>query len=512
MNFSIFKKFIFYLLVIVVLSICFATNSFSSSLAPIDSVFEQKRSNAEDVIYFRNKDVLRGKVVNQGLNINTPYGLIQVPVKFCAGVSFEGSRSNTEAIVTTNYNRLTGILTDRIIKFQIGTSGNTIQLRKEKIKFILFQKEKKESSLLDTNRASDLYIMSNGDLLTGKTVEKNIIIGTDYADIPVAFFEIKSIQMQGGDNVTAVVKKTNGDVMRGTLATEKLTLNLDLSITVEAVYKDKFSRIYVGDGIKQVAGNFGALQPVSGESDGAQFSTVSGDATKNSIGMEFKLINPGSFMMGSPRNEANRDDDEVQHKVTLTKSFYMQTTEVTQAQWYSVMGSNPSRFSNCGGDCPVEEVSWDDVQQFIINLNEKENTQKYRLPTEAEWEYASRAGASTAYCYGDSPDQLVYYGWFGKNSGGKTHPVAQKKVNKWGLYDMHGNVYEWCLDWNGNYPPGAEIDPKGPSSEGTRVSRGGSWSSNARSCRSADRYGLTPDYRNYRLGFRLVLVPAHQVW
>jgi formylglycine-generating enzyme required for sulfatase activity len=258
-------------------------------------------------------------------------------------------------------------------------------------------------------------------------------------------------------------------------------------------------QIFVGDGVKQVISNFGPFKPVAGES------------IKNLVGMEFKFINPGTFMMGSPKRESGRDDNEVQHKVSLTKGFYMQTTEVTQDQWYAVMGSNPSGFSNCGGDCPVEAVSWNDAQQFVIALNEKENPQKYRLPTEAEWEYAARAGTTTAYGlydFGNSPDQLTYYGWFGKNSGRKIHPVAQKKANKWGLYDMHGNVWEWCQDWKREYPASAQTDPLSPSSGWYRVYRGGSWDSNAGYCRSARRKGFTPDHRSRHIGFRLVLVPG----
>ena len=157
--------------------------------------------------------------------------------------------------------------------------------------------------------------------------------------------------------------------------------------------------------------------------------------------------------MGSPSGESNRDSDEKQHRVTLTREYYMQTTEVTQGQWRKVMGSNPSKFTNCGDNCPVEKVSWEDCQQFIQKLNGMEGTRKYRLPTEAEWEYAARAGTTGAYA-GD----LDAMAWYDDNSGGKTHAVGGKSPNAWGLYDMHGNVYEWCQDWKGNYPSGSVTD------------------------------------------------------
>jgi len=223
----------------------------------------------------------------------------------------------------------------------------------------------------------------------------------------------------------------------------------------------------------------------------------------NNLGMEFVYIQPGRFTMGSPSNESGRDNDERQHQVTLTKGFYMQTTEVTQGQWQRVMGSNPSWFKNCGDDCPVEEVSWNDAQDFIRRLNQREGTDKYRLPTEAEWEYAARAGSTTRFCFGNDNGQLGQYAWYDNNSGSKPHSVAQKKPNAWGLYDMHGNVWEWVQDWYGNYPSGSVTDPTGPSSGSSRVFRGGSWNAGAGDCRSAYRYRSTPGGRSNYLGFRL---------
>jgi formylglycine-generating enzyme required for sulfatase activity len=188
----------------------------------------------------------------------------------------------------------------------------------------------------------------------------------------------------------------------------------------------------------------------------------------------------------------------------------MQTTEVTQGQWEAVMGSNPSYFKNCGDECPVEQVSWNDIQEFIKKLNRKEGTDRYRLPTEAEGEYACRAGTTTAYSFGDDSGDLREYAWFGNNSERKTHPVGQLKPNDRGLYDMHGNVWEWCRDWYGDYPSGSVSDPTGHSSAASRVVRGGSWRYRARNCRSAYRSGSTPGVRYDDYGFRLVLSPGQQ--
>jgi formylglycine-generating enzyme required for sulfatase activity len=143
-----------------------------------------------------------------------------------------------------------------------------------------------------------------------------------------------------------------------------------------------------------------------------------------------------------------------QHQVTISKAFYLQTTEVTQRQWRQVMGGNPSHFQECGEDCPVESVSWNEAQEFIKKLNRMEETDQYRLPTEAEWEYSCRAGSISVWCFGDNEVDLGEYAWYQKNSGGKTHPVGQLSPNAWGLYDMHGNVVEYCLDFYKFYPAG----------------------------------------------------------
>ena len=226
---------------------------------------------------------------------------------------------------------------------------------------------------------------------------------------------------------------------------------------------------------------------------------------KNSIGMDFLLIPAGSFKMGSaPGSGVN--DEHPQHPVEITHPFYLQTTEVTQEQWKKVMGDNPSKYKKCGNDCPVETVSWNDAQKFIKKLNDMEGTDTYRLPTEAEWEYAARAGTTTEYSFGDDAGQLGRYGWYAKNSGRETHPAGGRKPNAWGLYDMHGNVWEWCQDWYGDdyYKKNPDKNPKGPQTGIQRVIRGGGWYYDAPFCRSATRAFLTPDFRYASFGFRLV--------
>jgi formylglycine-generating enzyme required for sulfatase activity len=232
--------------------------------------------------------------------------------------------------------------------------------------------------------------------------------------------------------------------------------------------------------------------------------------------MKFMLIPAGRFSMGSqlsPEEIARRyggaakhyKDELPPHPVEITKPFYLQTTEVSQGQWKKVIRDNQSRFKGCGDDCPVERVSWGMAQEFISKLNQMEGTKKYRLLTEAEWEYACQVGTTTVFSFGNEVDKLGGYAWYRNNSEGQTHPVGKKKPNAWGLFDMYGNVWEWCQDWYGDYPSNSVADPKGPDKGKYRVLRGGSWLNNARDLRSALRDGDLPDLRNHHgYGFRVV--------
>lgn len=235
-----------------------------------------------------------------------------------------------------------------------------------------------------------------------------------------------------------------------------------------------------------------------------------GDRFSNTMGMTFVYIAPGSFTMGSPKNEAGRNRDETRHKVTLSKGYWLQTTEVTQAQWAALMDGNPSHFK--GIDLPVEGVSWKDVQQFIQKLNQKQGPQfTVRLPSEAEWEYAARAGTTTAFAFGKclSTTQANYIGSAPlkdcKKEGylKKTAPTGSLVPNNWGFFDMHGNVHEWCQDWLAPYPRKDAIDPSGPAKGRYKVIRGGSWRKGAADCRSAARYRYGPKRRSSSVGFRL---------
>ena len=239
-------------------------------------------------------------------------------------------------------------------------------------------------------------------------------------------------------------------------------------------------------------------KPVAKENSGA--SAVAGKIFRDCADCpEMVVIPAGSFDMGS-----NNDPNEKPvHRVTISRTFAMGKTEVTQGQWKEIMGDNPSKYTGCGDNCPVDQVSWNDAQAFIQKLNAKTGKQ-YRLPTEAEWEYACRAGGQQEYCGGDNPDSISWYGALAKpagNSGKTTNPVATKQANAFGLYDMSGNVWEWVEDSYHDDYNGAPADGSAWQGDGAlRVPRGGSWSYLQR---AAKRGGSEPAFRYSTIGFRL---------
>ena len=233
----------------------------------------------------------------------------------------------------------------------------------------------------------------------------------------------------------------------------------------------------------------------------------------NQLGMHFVLLKKGEFQMGSPKGEVGRNKGEFRRKVLLIRDFYIQTTEVTQGQWAAVMdGKKPSWFSGCD-ICPVEYVSYDDVMEFILKLNMTLPDGRYRLPTEAEWEYACRAGAQTRFTFGRCLEENANYDGSYPADGcpkgrypERTAPVRTYPPNAWGLYDVHGNVWEWCSDWFAPYPEEFSVkNPAGPAEGTERVVRGGSWLNEESICRSAYRAKRPPAERSNAVGFRLCL-------
>jgi len=238
--------------------------------------------------------------------------------------------------------------------------------------------------------------------------------------------------------------------------------------------------------------------PSPRELDALQANRVT--AMTNSIGMILARIPAGDFEMGS----SSYSVETFVHKVTLSTDFWIGQYEVTQEEYRRVMGTSPAAFP--GDARPVEQVSWEDAAEFCQRLGTREH-KVYRLPTEAEWEYVCRAGGRTAFCYGDDDTRLGEFAWYDASAGWKTHPVGSRKPNVWGIHDMHGNVWEWCMDWYGEefYSAGAAVDPQGPSTGRYRVLRGGCWFNRPVFCRSGRRDFNWPTYQDHGVGFRVVL-------
>jgi formylglycine-generating enzyme required for sulfatase activity len=428
-------------------------------------------------------------------------------------LSFDAARAPTDAVVTVNFNRLSGMITDHVFRFRIGSSGTVVPIRKETVAFVLLKKTSEETDFLKDAEKPDLFVMANGDLLTGKAAEQTVDIRTDYGKVAVAFNEIKEVRLLPEGDVTALVTKTAGNSIRGAWETNELSLSLEMGQILPVVYKDQFARILVGRARDLASAQFGVRPLGVGESDAGlpartallDEPTITLDLGKQAT-MKLALIPAGKFLMGSLGDEAGRDEDEgPQREVVVSKSFYMGVHEITQGQYEAVMGANPSKFIDAAK--PVESVSWEDAAEFCRRVSRRAH-QPVALPTEAQWEYACRTGSKTRFGFGDDDRQLSTYARYGQGAEAGTAAVGSKKPSAWGLYDMHGNVWEWCADWYASsYVNAATQDPTGPLSGQWRVLRGGSWVNTWEGCRCAARNKSTPDVRYNGIGFRVVVSP-----
>jgi formylglycine-generating enzyme required for sulfatase activity len=243
------------------------------------------------------------------------------------------------------------------------------------------------------------------------------------------------------------------------------------------------------------SGGAPATPPASAPAGLKEMSVDLGGGVK----MDFVLIPAGAFKMGA---DTGTEADKPAHEVKISEPFWMAKYELTHEQYKAIMGEDRGAFMEPKN--PMDVMSWDDAQDVLKKLNAKAGGAAFRLPTEAEWEYACRAGTETVYYFGDDDAQLPEHAWFARNAGGKTHPVGQKKPNAWGLYDMYGNQWEWCQDWLGPYAAEAQTDPKGPDKGTLRVIRGGCWTAGEINCRSATRSQGAPDFRSVTQGMRCV--------
>ena len=465
------------------------------------SVTDLQRPETADLIFLKNGSMLIGTVLNETISVSTSYVVgLKLRTKMLAGILFEG-QGYRERVITINANRISGFINDPAIVVK-PDEGPSISIRKEKISKIVFRKRASELSGVQRN---DILVLHNGDLLTGVILNRMLhLVDSTPTVVSVKSTDVAHVAMASGQNaLTKLTLKRTGGMIQGIFLDEDIRVDLDCGPVVK-IYQDR---------IREISFQRGAAEKVEFHPAGMNISAeqrLNGSSFTNSIGMRFVLIPAGEFVMGAPSNEQGSGGDErPRHRVRITKPFYMGVTEVTQAQWKAVMGYNRSHFK--GQNLPVEMVSWYGALDFCRKLTEMErkagrlsDCEEYRLPTEAEWEYACRAGTKTAYSFGDSANDLIDYAWFAKNSLNRTHPVGRKKPNPWGLYDMYGNVLEWCQDWYGEYPAVVQEDPKGPPDGNYRVVRGGCWYLDKWSCRSASRGRSMPGLAGFNNGFRVV--------
>jgi formylglycine-generating enzyme required for sulfatase activity len=445
---------------------------------------------------------IEGTVLTESFGLRTAYGDIKLERSGTARVDFSDPGQQLVRVTTTNSNVLTGFLENPIVTFET-SDGIRKNLRSQKL---LYVRLGANGGNPPQNPHNTWVRLRNGDRLSGKLLAHSLALITAQGTELLSFEDIDRIQFGANDSALVTVFLSSGQKRQGTLATEDLSFRLDLGATFK-LYRGNVE--FIGAHMAQVPATETPSVEAFAAADGATDST-------NRPGLVW--IPPGEFVMGSPTEEIGRDPDEgPQTRVIIAHGFWMGKCEVTQSEYQKVIGMNPS---NETGDAnrPVERVSWFDAMEYCKKLTQTGEIQgklpegyAYRLPTEAEWEYACRAGTTSRFGYGEDKNatQLAAYAWFSRNSDSMTHPVGTRQPNQWGLHDMHGNVWEWCVDrWEDSLPGGTLTNTVRVASGSLRVARGGSWLYEARACRTANRDDYSPWNRCSDIGFRVVLAPT----
>jgi len=452
---------------------------------------------------------LTGTILNKTFVLRTFYAPLKLESGMLAGIDLETGAQKGEVISTVNSNRFSGFLEDPVFFIQL-TTGEQTQIRREKIGKVVFRNRGEALAGMHKGR----YIhLGNGDLCSGELVADSLTFETPDGQKSFNKRNIKSLIFTTNTSHLAILVPLTGGTVQGKLEMEDISIKLDVGPVI-VVYRDNIQTI--GDESFPAASNAIDIAASHEGTAPAPTTVIASQAGFTNIeGMVW--IPAGEFTMGSPIDEAGRDGDEgPETRMVIQNGFWMGKCEVTQGEFQAVMGRHPS---NARGDpnCPVEKVSWYDAVQYCAQRTQQEkqsaklpDAYAYRLPTEAEWEYACRAGSTTRFYYGDDKGEfrLGEYAWFVRNGNSMTHPVGSLKPNAWGLHDMHGNVWEWCLDRWQSILPGGSVTNLPLAAEGSlRVARGGSWLYEGKACRSANRDDYSPSNRCSDVGFRVVLAP-----
>ncbi len=448
-----------------------------------------------------------GRVLHESFRLRTSHGELELPARFLAAIDLTRQRDGIDSIITVAADRLSGFLLEPQFRFQTSSDTNTVtELRRELIAKILFRLSPADSL---EQPPESLVVLRNGDFLGGRIQPDKLRIresGAEPGEISLARLAELTFSEAPGDLVR--VEPAHGEAWEGTMSPLDFQIELAIGLPL-TIYSDRIASIRHGSGLSfELAGRIGIPStPAHRPAGPAQL-----------VGPGLVWVPPGEFLLGSPNEEKDRELDEGPlTRAIIPDGFWIAAHEVTQADYESLMGRNPSQYAG-DGRRPVEKVNWQEAIDFCRALNAREQAAgrlpdgyAFRLPTEVEWEYACRAGTSTRFSHGDDPGYLETpaYAWCGHNSGSSTRPVGTRQPNPWGLFDMHGNVWEWCLDaWSGAYPGGTITNAVSAPQGSLRVARGGSWLYDPRFCRSANRdsYGMLN--RCSDVGFRIVLAPV----
>lgn len=495
------------LLVIGILLLTVSLVANTPTMPSIEIVLDTTRPADVDILLLRNGDKLTGTVMNEKFSIRTSYAHIEIATNYIAGINLEGGTNNIESVISVNNNRFSGFIDNPFVVFKLD-NGPQLEIRREKIQKVVFRVRQNETAGMKWRQFMQL---KNGDYFHGMIMNKDILISTTYAKIPLNFSNIESIAFIEDDNILTIVKMNNGDTVQGILETEDIVIELDVATSIK-VYQDRIEKIQFN------------------KDDILENHTSIGKKIQNANFGDMIFVEKGTFIMGDTWGGGN-DDEKPTHKVTLSYNFYIGKHEVTFEEYdefcEETHRSKPDDVNWGRGKYPVINVSWNDAIAYCNWLSEKnklpvayDNSGNfldkngnitidplkvvgYRLPTEAEWEYAARGGnKSEGYKYSgsDSPDQVA---WYDSNFGDMTNEVMTKQPNELGIYDMSGNVCEWCSDWYGSYSSLSQTNSYHASRETYRVKRGGSWLFGATYVRVASRSGYRPHFADFCLGFRL---------
>jgi formylglycine-generating enzyme required for sulfatase activity len=477
------------------------------AVPPLDRVLDTPRRPDVDILFLREGDRQTGTLANEQFALQCPYARLDLPARVVAGIELADGRGSRDVVITRAGDRFTGFLLDPEFRLRNDSRTDEWVVRRERVERLV---TRLGNAGLAPSPPQLRLVLRNGDFFVGTLRNDQFRVAVPPTELAWSRGEIHAATFPLGSDRPGRLELPDGKTVIGEPADDDLEFELSWGGTL---------RIYRG--LVEHWELAGPLPPELRRRLGAGDDPEIGSAATAQPDPEVMpvpgmvWINPGEFLMGSPADEAGRDLDEgPQTTVVIPTGFWIGRHEVTQAEYLLLMHSNPSLREGATTH-PVERVNWQEAMAYCRALTGRERQQghlpegyAYRLPTEAEWEYAARAGSTTRYGFGDDTEalHLAAYAWFDRNSDSTTHPVGSKAPNRWGLHDLHGNVAEWCLDaWRARYPGERMTNHAAIVAGDLRVARGGSWLYAARFCRSANRESYGTLNRCSDLGFRIVL-------